>query len=1135
MSDTVLVIGAGIAGIQAAIDLANAGSRVVLVERKPSIGGIMAGLDKNFPTLDCSICIEAPKMSEVINNPNIEVLTLTEVAKVEGQAGDFHVTLHQKARYVTSECTRCNACVVVCPQILKNEFDAGMAVRKAIYTPFEQAEPGAYVINIDDCLNEPPNYIPCNRCMEVCQPNCIDFNLTDRNLTRNVAAIIVATGFDLLDAKLVAEYGYGKHPDIMTSLEFERLLQASGPSKGEIIRPSDGHHPESLLFVLCVGSRDQRYCKYCSRICCMYSIKEALQAVDHGIKDVTVLYMDIRAYGKGFDEFYLRSRREGVAYVRGRPATIIDNGPKIHVRFENTDEGRVEEKDVDMVVLTPAVVPSRGLDGLASVLGIELDEDGFIRAPEIGGDLIATTQDGIYACGCSTGPKDIPDSVTEAGGAASYSLTHITARNWPIEPEVEVIDANGPPRIGVFLCDCGSNIAGVVNVPEVLEYTGKLDGVAHAERVRFACAANTQELIGKTIKEKKLNRLVVAACSPKTHGPTFQRVAARAGLNPSLFEMSNVRNQDSWVHKKYPKEATIKAKDLVRMSVEKAKTLRALDTVRVPVVQRALIIGGGIAGMTAASNLSKQGFETHLVERTGQLGGLTSQLTDIAPSRVDARKLVRMKEQEIRDSGVQAHTSTKVETISGFVGNFNTHLSDGTTLDVGSVVLATGAQTYKPTEFGYGTDPRVMTSLDLEKSIDQLKGSRVTFVACVGSRNEKRGCSRFCCQTMLNQAIKLREGGNRVRVLYKDIRAFSRFAEEMYEEASRKGVQFFQFEQGMPPEKAVACENGQITLHDELSGSDVAIPTDHLILNIGLSPESDESAAQQLRVSRDPEGFLLETHPKLGPVEAAVQGVFLAGTAQGPKDVRESVAQALAASAKAARILSRTDIELEPLAATVNYDKCTFCARCIPVCPYSAIRGEVRKSLKIIPAMCMGCGGCAAECAVDAIEMPGFTDNQVLAQIDAATAESPQDKVIVFACNWCSYAGADQAGISKIQYPPSSRIIRTMCSARISQKLVFYALGKGAGAVLVTGCHPGDCHYINANLNTQRRFERWRKTVEMRGIDPRRLQLWWVSAAEGKRFAEKVTEMDGLIHQLPKGEIESATSKLAPFMTRRSS
>jgi heterodisulfide reductase subunit A len=1135
MRDTVMVIGGGIAGIQASLDLANAGCRVVLIEREPSIGGKMAALDKNFPTLDCSICIEAPRMSEIVNNASIEVLTLAEVAKIEGTAGDFTVTIKQKPRYVTSECTRCNECVLVCPQYLKNEFDVGMAGRMAIYTPFEQAEPGTYVIDAESCLNEPPNYLPCIRCIEACPPNCIDFNMIEQKVTRNVAAIIIAAGFDIIDPTLLREYGYGKDPDILTSLEFERLLQATGPTKGEVVRPSDHAVPESILFVLCVGSRDRRFCRYCSRVCCMYSVKEAVQAVDHGIKDVTVLYMDIRAYGKGFDEFYLRSKREGVKFVRGKPAEIFGKGKSIVVRFENTNVDKIEERAVDMVVLATALIPSRGLEKLAQVLGVDIDEDGFVKVNEKRGDLISTTREGIFAAGCCAGPKDIADSVTEAGGAASYALNYVTSKTWPEEPEVPPIDAGGPPKVGVFLCDCGSNIAGVINAADLLEYTRTLEGVEYAERVRFACAANTQESIARTIKEKKLNRLVVAACSPKTHGPTFRRVASMAGLNPYLFEMANVRNQSSWVHKNYPKEATQKAKDLVCMSVEKARRLKPLKSVGVPVVQRALVVGGGVSGITSATQLAKQGFETHLVERTDALGGVLLNITELGPAGLDARDLINLKEREMLEAGVRVHKGTAVDLTSGFVGNFSVHLTDGSSMDVGSIILATGAEPYHATEFGHGSNPQVVTSLDLEKLMIDLKGKKVTIVACVGSRTEERGCSRFCCQTMLTQAIRLRDQGNRVRVLYKDIRTFTRCGEELYEEAARKGVQFFQFSQDMLPEKAVAFENGLVMLHDELSGLDVTIPTDLLVLNTGLSPQPESTIAKQLRVSKDSEGFLLESHPKLGPVETAIQGVFLAGTAQGAKDVRESVAQALAASAKAARILSRTQIEQESLAAYVDYEKCTLCARCIAVCPYSAIRGEVRKNLEIVQAMCMGCGACVAECSVDAIETPGFTDEQLLAQIDAATAENAQEKVIVFACNWCSYAGADQAGISKIQYPPSSRIIRTMCSARVSQKFVFHALARGAGAVLVTGCHPADCHYINANLNTQRRFERWHKTLELRGIDPRRLQLWWVSAAEGKRLAQKLTEMDELIHGLSQAETTSTPLKIGSFARGRSS
>lgn len=1136
MVNSVLVIGGGIAGIQTSIDLANAGAKVVLVERSPAIGGKMAALDKNFPTLDCSICIEAPKMSELVQNPNIEVLTLAQVREIQGQPGDFTVRIHQDPRYVTSECTRCNDCVPVCPQIQKNEFDVGMGARKAIYTPYEQAEPGAYVVDVDTCLNEPPNYIPCNRCVEACAPACIDFSMTGREITRNVAAAIVATGFELLDAGKISEYGYGSHLDILTSMEFERLLQASGPSKGEIIRPSDGKHPEKILFVLCVGSRDRRYCSYCSRICCMYSIKEALQAADHGIKDITVLYMDIRAYGKGFDEFYARSRNEGVRYLRGKPSRIKPNGTNLKVRFEDTERGTVNEEEFDMVVLAPAVISSTGTEELARTLGIELDEDGFFKASEFGGDLISTTRAGIYVSGCASGPKDIPDSVTEASGAAANALTHTLGRSWPQELQVEVIDPSGPPQIGVFVCDCGSNIAGVVSVPDVVDYARSLPDVAHAERLRFACAANTQEQIGRTIKERGLNRVVVAACSPKTHGPTFQKVCSRAGLNPYLFDMANVRNQDSWVHKREREQATAKAKDLVKMSVEKAKRLQALTPVKYPVVQRALVVGGGIAGMTSAINLAKQGFETHLVERQPQLGGITRSLDEIAPSGIDGRKLIAQKEAELIRAGVNIHTSTSVENVSGFIGNFNAHLSDGQDLDIGTVVLATGADPYAPTEFGYRQDPRIITSLELESKLTELPEATVTFLACVGSRVEGKGCSRFCCQTMIRQALRLREHGKRVRVIYKDVRTFTRHAEEMYEEACVKGVQFYQVKQDDNPQDTIHFANGALTFFDELAEADVTVPTDLLVLNIGLTPHHEEKGiAQQLKISRDTEGFLLESHPKLAPVEAAVQGVLLAGTVQGPKDVRESVAQGLASAAKAARILARTEIEQEPLAAVVDLDLCTFCQRCVPVCPYVAIRGELRKSLEIIQAMCMGCGACAAECTVDAITMPGFTDDQIIAQLDAATEQSPHEKVIVFACNWCSYAGADQAGIAKIQYPSSVRIIRSMCSARVTQRFVMHAFARGAGAVLITGCYIGDCHYINANHHTQKRVERWIRLLQMRGVDPRRLQLWWVSAAEGKRFAEKAIEMDDLIRSLPREQIDATPAKVTAFLGRAAS
>jgi len=410
-----MVIGGGIAGIQASLDLANAGCKVVLVEKSPAIGGKMAALDKNFPTLDCSICIEAPKMSEVVQHDNIEILTLAEVVDIKGVEGDFDITLLLKPRFVTDQCTRCDDCVQVCPQVTVNEFDVGMGARKAVYTPYAQAEPGAYVIDMERCLNDPPNYVPCVRCIEACAPDCIDFDMKEEEVTRKAASVVVTTGFDLLDSTLLPELGYGKHPDILTSLEFERLLNAAGPSSGEIIKPSNGKEPENILFVLCVGSRDQRFQRYCSRVCCMYSTKEAIQAVDHGIKHTTILYMDIRAYGKGFDGFYDRSRKEGVEYIRGRPAEIRPNGEGLVARFEDTEAGVIREESFDMVVLASAILPSDGTETLADTLGIEVGDDGFFVARHEGNGMLASSRPGIYVAGCASGPKDIPDSVAESG------------------------------------------------------------------------------------------------------------------------------------------------------------------------------------------------------------------------------------------------------------------------------------------------------------------------------------------------------------------------------------------------------------------------------------------------------------------------------------------------------------------------------------------------------------------------------------------------------------------------------------------------------------------------------------------------------------------------------------------------
>jgi heterodisulfide reductase subunit A len=1071
-----------------------------------------------------------PKLSEVGEHANIEVLSPAEVESVEGEEGSFRVGIKLQSRFVTDECTRCDLCVDACPECVPNEFDVGMTSRKAIYTPMPQAMPQPYLIDLDLCLNDPPNYFPCDHCIEVCGPKCIDFFMPrQQSLTREVSAIIVAVGYDLIDPALLRHYGYGKHPDVLTSMELERMLTPMGPTGGEIVKPSTGEHPHNIFFVLCVGSRDRRFYRHCSRFCCMYSIKEAYQVLTHGVEDVTALYMDVRAYGKGFDGFFDRTRQEGAKFIRGHPAEITPNGRGLIVRYENTDTGRLEKAEADMVVLATAVRPPDGLEKLAEVLGIEVDEDGFLKTVEAQGGVITATRPGIFVAGCASGPKDIPDSVAEGSGAAATALTYIENKEWP-EPEMgEPIEDVDKPRIGVFVCHCGSNIAGVIDVQKSTEYALTLPDVVHAQTQMFSCAGNQVQEIADIIHEKNITRAVVAACSPKTHEPTFRRACRLGGLNPYLLEMVNLRNQDSWVHKDYPEEANLKGNDLIKMGVDKARLLQPLDITQAPVIQKALVVGGGIAGMTAAANLARQGYETHLVEKQEELGGMLRRLGRLSPAGPDAAELIEEKKKKVEESGVHVHLGTEVEVISGVVGSFSARLTDGEEVGAGAIVLAMGARPYEPTEFNYGKDPRVVTNLDLTRMMPDVPGEHITFIGCVGSRTNSTGCCRYGCTAMIGQALKLRRAGKKVRILYRDIRTFSREAEEMYEQALREGVQFFRYDPDSTPDKVITYPDGAVALKDELLGVDMSIPTDLLVLTVGLQPQ-EENVAEQLKVARSEDGFLLERHPKLGPAEAPAPGIYLAGTVQYPKDVRESIAQALAAASKAGIILARDTIEKEPITAQLVEDKCIVCGICVPSCPFGAIEliGKVKEgTIKFHEAACMGCGNCAAVCNYDAVIMPYFTKEQILAQIEAALADRPQEKVVVFSCNWCSYPGADQAGIEKIQYPPSARIIRMMCSARIEEEFIARAFDKGAGAVLVTGCRltekGSDCHYNYANEQTAKRFKFWHRKFTRQGIEDERLQLHWNSASEGKEFAAKMREM----HEVVQNHLQKVTEGVA--------
>jgi len=811
-----LVIGGGVAGIQAALDLAEMGFKVYLVEKSPSIGGRMAQLDKTFPTNDCSLCILAPKMVEVFRHQNIELLTYSEVVGVEGEAGNFTVTVNKKARYVDeTKCKGCGDCASKCPMRGKfpDEFNMGLGKRGAIYTPFPQAVPPVYLIDKDNCLFFQKGI--CKVCAKFCKANCIDFEMQDEKIKLKVGAIVVVTGFEQLDISNLPQYGI-QFDNVITGLEFERLMCASGPTKGHIQRISDGKHPHKIAMLSCVGSRNERKgVPYCSSVCCMYIAKECIITKEHAPDiEMIVFKSDVRSYGKSFNEFIQRAQEEyGVKYVSGRVA-FIEEDPETKnpiIYYEDMETGKSVELEVDLVVLAVALVPSSGTIELAKVLGVNLDANNFF-AEKSDIDPVESSRPGIFICGYGQAPKDIPESVADASGAAAKAAEILSSVRGTLAkkkifelPEKEV-KPEDEPRIGVMICHCGINIGGVVNVPEVVEYVKTLPNVVYVEGNLYSCSSDSQVRIKQLIAEYDLNRFIVASCTPRTHEPLFALTCREGGLNPYLFELVNIRDQCSWVHMHEPEAATQKAKDLIRMTVAKAKLLKPLQRGEVQVTQRALIIGGGVSGMTAALNIAKEGYQVYLVTNEEKLGGILNQVYKVFPSMEPAAEVIAplLKEIDKNQDKIEVFTSSKITQITGYVGNFKVEIEtkdkEYVERDIGVVIVATGGKELKPKGYmKYGEYENVITQLELEKklkegSVGDIKD--VVMMLCANSR-EKDGlftyCSKICCSVAIKNAMILKEQNPDVNItiLYRDIQMAGKVAEQYYRK-SRERITYAQ-------------------------------------------------------------------------------------------------------------------------------------------------------------------------------------------------------------------------------------------------------------------------------------------------------------------------------------------------------
>jgi heterodisulfide reductase subunit A len=988
-------------GIRAAMDLAEAGRDVVLIDKAYAIGGLMAKLDRTFPTNNCDLCTLSPHLSESSRQLHIELMTMTELDNLEGDAGKFKASLTTQPRYIDmNKCTACGDCFRAFPSCVR--FTPGLDHRAPTCMRYPQATPYAFSIDMAACSN-------VDELVRVCPAGAIIPNDTQKTEEVEVGSVILSPGADLFNPQVLDTYGYSVYPNVVTSLEYERILSASGPTQGELVRPSDGKKPEKIAWIQCAGSRglQEGSVSYCSSACCMYGLKEAIVTRERFNDDIdaAVFYMDMRTFGKDYELYLQRATNDyGVRLVRSRPHSFEpvykDGAPTgdISISYVPYGSNRLQVEVFDMAVLTVGFRVSSQVRDMAGRLGVELNEHGYVKTESF--NPVATSKPGVYVCGLFESPKDIPDTMVQASAAASSALKDLAPvravsenqESYPLECDVSGED----PRIGVFVCDCGFNIGGILDVGDLAASVGSMSGVVVAKTIGHGCSKESMKEIESLIISNKLNRVVMGACSPRTHETMFQDTMRRAGLNKYLLEIANLRDQDTWVHADRPGDAAKKAIELLRMAVASVRVARPLAEYVLPMNKDVLVVGGGVAGMTASLSLADMGYKVTLVEQSGQLGGMARKIRKTLEGEDVQPFIDKLIEQTELHERIQVLRHSVVVDHSGMAGMFKTGVQVGPQMFYrqikhGITILATGALPNRPDEFLLGIHDAVTTQLDLEATLEESpekvkKWQDVVMIQCVGSRGpENPNCSRVCCQAAVKNALRIRSlnPDARIVVLYRDMRTPG-FSEDFYKQARDQSILFVPFELEDKPRVAADGERVSVDFIDPVLSRKIKVNADCLVLSTGFKAdeESTEDLGMIFKLPRTSDGYFLEDHVKLRPVDLPIPGFFVAGTAHSPKNIRDSIGQAQAVAGRAQTFLARDSINLGAAVAQVDRNKCASCLICVRACPFDVPFINSEGYSEIDPAKCHGCGVCAAECPAKAIQLMQYDDDLILAKLD---------------------------------------------------------------------------------------------------------------------------------------------------------